>query len=94
MGDDSGKLHHAYDWAANETNEEQIYKIKLGRENGPTEKTYYVAGYQLAQLEQFKYFYCAHRMYFNPVFHGGGAMADYFAMISTEIDEMLAKGAI
>jgi len=93
MGDAYGAVHHAYNWAADEHNEEKIYKIKLGKEVGG-EKNYYVAGYQLAQLEQFKHFYCAHRMYFNPVFHGEGAMADYYAMIYKGIDEILAKGAI
>ena len=84
MGDD-GEQHHAYDWANPEEENpliDKVYKIHLGPTTGPeNNKHYYVAGYQLAQLENFKDFYASNKDYFIPTFHGGGALADYLELI-------------
>ncbi len=83
MGED-GTQHHAYAWSDPEESKliEKVHRIQLGPESGPTSKAYYVAGYQLAQLENFKEFYCNHHAYFNPTFHGGGALSDYYDLIT------------
>jgi len=97
MADAEGKEHHAYGWAKPEIEEgyiSQVHKIRLGGTDGPETKEYYVAGYQLAQLENYKHFYCAHRAYFIPTFHGEGAMSAFHALIEQDIDKQLAKGVI
>jgi hypothetical protein len=82
---EDGEYHHAYDWAdlgEEENLIDKTYKIQLGPSNGPeTDKYYHVAGYQLAQLDNFKQFYLSNRQYFIPTFHGGGALSDYFDLI-------------
>ncbi len=83
MGQD-GTDHHAYDWADPEESKliERVHRIQIGPESGPEgEKYYYVAGYMLAQMENFKQFYCNHCQYFTPTFHGEGALSDYFELI-------------
>ena len=84
MGDD-GVTHHAYDWQTEgeESSIDQVYKIQLGSKEGPNGKNFYVAGYQLAQLENFKQFYTAHYGYFVPTFHGGGALSAYVDLIKS-----------
>lgn len=95
-----GTNHHAYDWANPEEEKssiEKIHRIQIGPEAGPeTDKYYFVAGYQLAQMENFKDFYCAHHQFFVPTFHGGGALSDYFDLIkrvSTQKTETLKEQA-
>lgn len=86
MGE-SGTEHHAYEWSAKweENLIEKIYTIQLGDKVGPLgNKFYHVAGYQLAQMEQFKDFYLGFRAYFTPTFHGQGALPDYFEIIRRE----------
>lgn len=78
-----GLQHHAYEWANPEKESiDQVYNIQIGPRNvGPDTKRYYVAGYQLAQMENFKEFYLKHKNYFKPTFHGTGALPDYFELI-------------
>lgn len=80
-----GTNHHAYDWANPEEEScliEKIHRIQIGPEEGPEDNKYYhVAGYQLAQLENFKDFYTRHREYFTCTFHGEGALPDYYKLI-------------
>lgn len=97
MGDAEGKAHHSYEYASDEEEaimDKRIHKIRLGPKNGPSSREYYVVGYQLAQLENFKDFYSKHRMYFRPTFHGDGALSEFYNMIEKNIDEQLSKGAI
>lgn len=87
MGAD-GSDHHAYDWANPEVESkliERVHKIQIGTEEGPLKdgKHYYVAGYQLAQMENFKDFYSRHKEYFMPTFHGKGALHDYYKLIKS-----------
>jgi len=93
VADEEGKEHHAYGYASDEEEkimDKKIHKIRLGHAEGPSSKEYYVVGYQLAQLENFKDFYCAHRMYFKPTFHGGGALDAFHKMIESDLEQQLA----
>ena len=78
-----GTDHHAYDWATPEESNliEKIHRLQIGPEEGPEGKDYYLAGYQLAQLENFKDFYYRHREYFIPTFRCDGALPDYYKLI-------------
>lgn len=83
----SEEEHHAYEFQ-DETKESlgQLHKIRLGIPpekggNGPTEKVYICAGYQLAQASHFQEFYLAHKGMFVPTFHGEGLLKDQFEMM-------------
>lgn len=83
MAADDENVHHAYEFATEEENNliEKIYRIQLGDDEGPSGKTYYVAGYQLAQGENFKNFFCNYSDHFKPVFHGEGLLKDLHHMM-------------
>lgn len=83
MAGEDGRIHHAYEWSTPEEKDliDKVYCIRLGPESGPTDKGYFVAGYQLAQLENFKDFYGRHKDYFKPTFHGGGALSDFLDLM-------------
>ena len=84
--------HHAYDFQ-DEDKEfiGQLFTIKLGVNkeeepyydgpSGPIEKEYLCAGYQLAQVANFKEYYLAHRNIFNPTFHGDGLLKDQLEIL-------------
>jgi len=79
--------HHAYPFTDPE-NESlgDIYdlRIGMGTENGPQERVYRVAGYQLAQAEHYRQHLMAFGHMFKPTFHGPGLLADMQMMIDTE----------
>lgn len=69
--------HHAYDFVTDTEVIGEIYQIKVGSLYDGAEgasKTFYCAGYHLAQAEQFKLFYSQYGKSFNPTFHGGGLL--------------------
>lgn len=80
--------HHAYPFT-DSTKEflGDIYNLRIGMgmNNGPEEREYRVAGYQLAQAEHYKQMLMAFGHLFNPTFHGPGLMADMQAMIDLEV---------
>jgi hypothetical protein len=83
---EDGVEHHAYNWANPEEENNlipKVHKIQLGPKEGPNKnsKYYYVAGYQLAQLYNFKDFYVNFSQYFKPTFHGGGALSDFYDLM-------------
>lgn len=72
-----GNFHHAYDFATETEELGKVFKIKIGSfEAG--EKIYYCAGYQLAQVVQFKEFFIEWGQFFFPTFHGEGLLKDTF----------------
>ena len=85
--------HHAYDFTTDTEELGSIYLIKLD----PTgNKTYTVAGYQLAQAQHFKDFYEHYNEVFTPTFHGEGLLPDLYRFIRKEAErleaEMMNKG--
>lgn len=86
-----GDKHHAYSFSDPEKEAlGTIYPIKIGT-NTPIEKTYYCAGYQLAQVSHFKEFYSAHHHVFTPTFHGPGVLTDFMALCKMEDDRIKAE---
>lgn len=86
--------HHAYKYSTKEEimPNEQTYTIRLGSSKGYVgDRSYTVCGYQLAQLENFKDFYCHHWDKFTPTFHGGGALSDYYDVIKVGAKEQIAN---
>lgn len=72
--------HHAYGFKDEEKEFlGDVHKVKIGVE-GPGQKTYYCAGYQLAQVAHFKEFYSMHRHLFRPTFYGTGLLPDFMKL--------------
>lgn len=92
---DEGNGHHAYEFSTEEENNliEKIYRIRLGDTSGPLGKLYYVAGYQLAQAENFKAFYCKYSEYFQPTFHGEGLLKETYELL-LRVDEEIMQGRL
>lgn len=88
LGDDLS--HHAYGFKDEEKEFlGDVHKVKVGVE-GPGERVYYCAGYQLAQVAHFKEFYTMHRHLFSPTFHGTGLLPD-FMKLAAEMEAREAK---
>jgi predicted metal-binding protein len=86
MGEED--THHAYKWADEEYESKllpKIHNIQLGSKEGLIEngKSYRVSGYQLAQLQHFKDFYLNFSNLFTPIFHGEGALPDFYSFIKS-----------
>ncbi len=80
--------HHAYEFQdAEKESLGDIHRIQLGinpeygGSGADTSKTYLAAGYQVAQVAQFKEFYMAHYHIFKPVFHGDGMLPHFMRLI-------------
>jgi hypothetical protein len=79
--------HHAYPFTDPEKEFlGDIYDVRIGmgHVDGPKERVYRVAGYQLAQAEHYKQTLMAMGHAFKPTFHGPGLLADVQAMIDLE----------
>lgn len=81
--DSTGLHHHAYDFTEEKEYNVlgQIYRIRIGGREGPGDKIYHVAGYQLAQAENFKDYYCRYSQFFECTFHGEGLLKDTYALL-------------
>lgn len=92
MNDD----HHAYPFVDPEKEflgDVYDVRIGMGSVNGPVEKVYRVAGYQLAQAEHYKQTLMAFGQAFRPTFHGPGLLADMQAMIDIEAQRLTKEQA-
>lgn len=71
------KEHHSYEFATNQEELGVIHKIKLGSTDkpDPNSKTFYCAGYMLAQATHFLDFLKVYYQYFTPVVYGDGLIA-------------------
>lgn len=67
--------HHAYDFSDVSEELGVIHNIRIGDQKEPNSLTFRCAGYQLAQVVNFKDFYAAHHQLFNPVVYGNGLLA-------------------
>jgi uncharacterized Rossmann fold enzyme len=88
--------HHAYPFT-DPTKEflGDIYDVRIGMGtiNGPEERRYRVAGYQLAQAEHYRQTLAAFGHAFKPTFHGPGLLADMQAMIDLETKRLTQEQA-
>lgn len=86
-----GDKHHAYDFSDKSEELGVIYEIKLApldRDPGDLDRTFYCAGYQLAQAEHFKVFYGMYHQIFTPVVYGDGLIAYGLDLIHQKAAEL------
>ena len=89
-----GDKHHVYEFS-DETKEHigKLHRIRIGF-GTPGDRSYLVAGYQLAQADQFREFYTNFGKYFTPTFHGTGLLPDVFEAIQRRAKETKASDLI
>lgn len=80
LGDDDS--HHAYGFSTSVEELGTLYEVKLDPD---CDKMYKAAGYQIAQVQDFKDMYMRYNNMFTPVFHGNGLLPDMMANINLEI---------
>lgn len=81
--------HHAYDFSTDDESVGEIYEVKLVQN---PEKVYKVAGYHLAQVDNFRETLSKFGDKFTPTFHGTGLLPDMMCNINMEIAKEAVNG--